>query len=172
MSVDDNEVYYDIDTFDEDELIKQQQEQAANGDQDTIMSEPSASEEKDTAINMDVDENAEEDTKKPIKEKKKKEKKEQPKKEVAAVETTAEESTAEETTATEEAKEPKEKKLSKKEKQTLKAAEYKAKREAIKAEKAALKEPEEPKVAFNPMEGVDISKSLRFSFETSSRQRG
>ncbi|KAG0057160.1 ATP-dependent RNA helicase [Gryganskiella cystojenkinii] len=168
LPVDDDEVYYDIDTFDEDVLIQQQEsEQQENGEksgkkaQDTIMSEPEAIED----MGMDVDEKEEEktETKKqqPVKEQKKKEKKEQPKKEqpkkelTKASEAKSEEKSNDGEEAETETKEPKEKKLSKKEKQALKAAEYKAKREAIKAEKTALKSQEEPKIVYNPMDGVD-----------------
>ncbi|KAF9337567.1 ATP-dependent RNA helicase [Linnemannia elongata] len=164
LFVENGEVFYDIDTFDEDTLIKQQQEGAQDTDGDALMAEPEGDDNQ-----MDIDEEVNEPVSKkaeaPIKEKKeKKEKKQKEVKEQSAKAEKKEQETAtivsgSEEVVEEETKEGSEtapKKLSKKEKAALRAEEFKAKRAEAKAAKAALKAEEEPKEVYNPMEGVDI----------------
>ncbi|KAF9539305.1 ATP-dependent RNA helicase [Mortierella hygrophila] len=164
LFVENGEVFYDIDTFDEDTLIKQQQEGVQDTDGDAVMAEP-----EDDDNQMDIDDEVKELIAKkaeaPVKEKKeKKEKKQKEVKEQSAKAEKKEQETATiasglEGAAEEETKEGSEaapKKLSKKEKATLRAEEFKAKRAEAKAEKAALKAEEEPKKVYNPMEGVDL----------------
>ncbi|KAF9281926.1 ATP-dependent RNA helicase [Linnemannia elongata] len=164
LFVENGEVFYDIDTFDEDTLIKQQQEGAQDTDGDALMAEPEGDDNQ-----MDIDEEVNEPVAKkveaPIKEKKeKKEKKQKEVKEQSAKAEKKEQETAtivsgSEEVVEEETKEGSEtapKKLSKKEKAALRAEEFKAKRAEAKAAKAALKAEEEPKEVYDPMEGVDI----------------
>ncbi|KAH7042853.1 P-loop containing nucleoside triphosphate hydrolase protein [Linnemannia elongata] len=164
LFVENGEVFYDIDTFDEDTLIKQQQEGAQDTDGDALMAEPEGDDNQ-----MDIDEEVNEPVAKkaeaPIKEKKeKKEKKqkevkeqsakaEKKEQEIATIVSGSEEVVEEET---KEGSETAPKKLSKKEKAALRAEEFKAKRAEAKAAKAALKAEEEPKEVYDPMEGVDI----------------
>ncbi|KAG9060898.1 ATP-dependent RNA helicase [Linnemannia hyalina] len=164
LFVENGEVFYDIDTFDEDTLIKQQQEGVQDTEGDAVMAEPEGDDNQ-----MDIDDEVKEPVAKkaeaPVKEKKeKKEKKQKEVKEQSAKAEKKEQETATiasglEGDAEEETKEVSEaapKKLSKKEKATLRAEEFKAKRAEAKAEKAALKAEEEPKEVYNPMEGVDL----------------
>ncbi|KAF9119453.1 ATP-dependent RNA helicase [Mortierella sp. GBA39] len=164
LFVENGEVFYDIDTFDEDTLIKQQQEGVQDTDGDAVMAEPEGDDNQ-----MDIDDEVKEPVAKkaeaPVKEKKeKKEKKQKEVKEQSAKAEKKEQETATiasglEEAAEDETKEGSEaapKKLSKKEKATLRAEEFKAKRAEAKAEKAALKAEEEPKKVYNPMEGVDL----------------
>ncbi|KAF8988857.1 ATP-dependent RNA helicase [Haplosporangium bisporale] len=155
LSVGDNEVFYDIDTFDEDVLLKQQQEGSG---EDVEMKEP---ENEDTA--MEVEQKIEEPVK-PVKEKKKKEKKEVAKKEEIKVveeekETKSDDAKEETKKESEEANKSDEgatKKMSKKEKAQMKLEQFKARQAEVKAAKAALKAQEdEGKKPYDPMEGVD-----------------
>ncbi|KAG0369644.1 ATP-dependent RNA helicase [Mortierella sp. AD032] len=168
LFVEDGEVFYDIDTFDEDVLIKQKQEGTQDVDGDAVMSET----EGDSNDNvMDIDEEeakpAVKKAEAPVKEKKEKKEKKQKKEskeqqQPAKTESKEQEASdiAPESEATE--KGTKEgvvtapKKLSKKEKATLRAEEFKAKRAEAKVAKAALKAEEEPKIVYDPMEGVDL----------------
>lgn len=159
LPVGDSEVFYDIDTFDEDVLLKQQQE--GSGEQDVEMKGP---ESEDTS--MEVEQKVEEPVK-PVKEKKKKEKKEVAKKEEVKVveeekETKSDDTKEEIKEETEEANKSEEsatKKMSKKEKAALKLEQFKTRQAEIKAAKTALKAQEdEGKKPYDPMEGVDPSK--------------
>ncbi|KAF8975109.1 ATP-dependent RNA helicase [Entomortierella lignicola] len=148
LLVSDNEVFYDIDTFDEDVLMQQMQQ---NGKEDTdiTMAEP-----EDNEATVKPKEEAS-TKKKSTKEKVKK---------VAEEPTSHKDSEDSEMTAVIDEKKSDEventtgetKKLTKKEKQRLKAEEFKAKRAEAKAAKAALKANEEPKKQYDPMEGVDL----------------
>ncbi|KAG0100684.1 ATP-dependent RNA helicase [Podila epicladia] len=153
LPVGDNEVFYDIDTFDEDVLLQQKQEEGS-GDQDVEMAEPEGD---DTAMEVEkVEEKV-----KPVKEKKKKEKKEVAKKEVKVEEPkdTKSDDAKDESKDEEEAKGEEgesTKKMSKKEKAKLKLEQFKARQAEVKAAKAALKAQEdEGKTPYDPMEGVD-----------------
>ncbi|KAF9300799.1 ATP-dependent RNA helicase [Mortierella antarctica] len=157
LPVGDNEVFYDIDTFDEDVLLQQQQEEGS-GDQDIEMAEPEG---EDTTMEVEKVEEV-----KPVKEKKKKEK-EVVKKEVVKKEVKVEEpkDTKSDDGAKDESKDEEEakgeegestKKMSKKEKAKLKLEQFKARQAEAKAAKAALKAQEdEGKKPYDPMEGVD-----------------
>lgn len=167
MFVENGEVFYDIDTFDEDTLVKQQQEGAQNIEGDAIMAGAEGDDDGNDN-HMDIDE---EEVKQPVakkaeapikekKEKKQKEVKQQPvanaeneEQEISAVAIAPEEVTEE---GAKEGSEAAPKKLSKKEKAALRAEEFKAKRVEAKAAKAALKAEEEPKTVYDPMEGVDL----------------
>ncbi|KAG0035254.1 ATP-dependent RNA helicase [Podila clonocystis] len=154
LPVGDNEVFYDIDTFDEDVLLQQQEQEEGSGDQDVEMAEPEI---EDTAMEVEKVE----EIVKPVKEKKKKEKKEVVKKEAKVEE--AKDTTSDD--AKDESKDEEEakgeegestKKMSKKEKAKLKLEQFKARQAEVKAAKAALKaEADEGKKPFDPMEGVD-----------------
>ncbi|KAF9317947.1 ATP-dependent RNA helicase [Podila horticola] len=166
LPVGDNEVFYDIDTFDEDVLLQQQQEQQEqeSGDQDVEMAEPKS---KDAAMEV---EKVEEEVK-PVKEKKEVTKKEVAKKEVAKKEVAKKEVKAKvekEDTKSDSKEEPKDekeakgeegestKKMSKKEKAQMKLEQFKARQAEVKAAKAVLKAQEdEGKKPYDPMEGVD-----------------
>ncbi|KAG0347983.1 ATP-dependent RNA helicase [Podila minutissima] len=152
LPVGDNEVFYDIDTFDEDVLLQQQQEEGS-GDQDVEMAEPEG---EDTTMEVEKVEEV-----KPVKEKKKKEK-EVVKKEVKVEEpkdTKSDDDVKDESKDEEEAKGEEgesTKKMSKKEKAKLKLEQFKARQAEAKAAKAALKAQEdEGKKPYDPMEGVD-----------------
>ncbi|KAF9326672.1 ATP-dependent RNA helicase [Podila minutissima] len=153
LPVGDNEVFYDIDTFDEDVLLQQQQEEGS-GAQDVEMAEP---ESEDTTMEVEKVEEV-----KPVKEKKKKEK-EVVKKEIKVEEPkdTTSDDAKDESKDEEEAKGEEgesTKKMSKKEKAKLKLEQFKARQAEAKAAKAALKAQEdEGKKPYDPMEGVDPS---------------
>ncbi|KAK3813094.1 MAG: P-loop containing nucleoside triphosphate hydrolase protein [Benniella sp.] len=146
------EVYYDIDTFDDDTFLRQkgQEPQLESMDEDTVMAGH------EDGQDMDVDEIPEESTvvEPAIKNKKgkekttAKEKKDQAKKDTAPV-----------TTQTEGDKgDAQDESLSnKKERQRLKLEEFKARKAEAKAAKAALKSQEELKAPYDPMDGVDPS---------------
>jgi len=172
LPVKEGEVYYDIDTFDDDTFLHQkgQEPQLESMDEDTIMAGH------EDGQDMDVDEIPEESTvvepatkNKKGKEKKTtaKEKKGQTKKDTAPVTTQTEgdkgdaqdeslvgdEQNASDTEATEKES----KKSNKKERQRLKLEEFKARKAEAKAAKTALKPQEEPKAPYDPMDGVDPS---------------
>ncbi|KAF9929520.1 ATP-dependent RNA helicase [Linnemannia zychae] len=164
LFVEDGQIFYDIDTFDEDTLMRQQQEGAENADNSLYMSKNGDN----SSNNMEAVDNIVEPKVKKLdtstKEKKDKKQKneinEQQKSDKAAkYERETAEATAEaQETSKEAAKEGTEttlKKLSKKEKAALRAEEFKAKRAEAKAAKAAQKCTEEPKKVYDPMEGVD-----------------
>ncbi|KAG0357778.1 hypothetical protein BC939DRAFT_454781 [Gamsiella multidivaricata] len=157
LAVKDSEVYYDIDTFDEDALVQQKQ-QGAEGSQDadTDMAEP-----KTDLQDMEVDPQSAENhpTKTDAKTKKTKEKRDQKTKDAAPATAELKDSKSEsqESNSAEEAKDGEPKKLSKKEKQRLKVEELKAKRAEAKAAMASLKAEEGPKKPYDPMDGVDTS---------------
>ncbi|KAF9140008.1 ATP-dependent RNA helicase [Linnemannia schmuckeri] len=163
LFVENGEVFYDIDTFDEETLIKQQQEGTQNTDGDAVMAEVEA-EGNDNDNQMDIDEEEKESVAKkaeaPVKERKqKKEVKEQSAKAEKKEQKTVTAANGSEKATEEEIKEGSEaaiKKLSKKEKAALRAEEFKAKRAEAKAAKAALKAEEVPKMVCDPMEGVDL----------------
>ncbi|KAG0030789.1 ATP-dependent RNA helicase [Podila clonocystis] len=154
LPVGDNEVFYDIDTFDEDVLLQQQEQKEGSSDQDVEMAEP---ESEDTTMEVEKVE----ETVKPVKEKKNKEKKEVVKKEVKVEEAkdTKSDDAKDESKDEEEAKGEEgesTKKMSKKEKAKLKLEQFKARQAEVKAAKAALKaEEDEGKKPYDPMEGVD-----------------
>ncbi|KAF9423019.1 hypothetical protein BGZ76_003712, partial [Entomortierella beljakovae] len=145
LSVADDDVYYDIDTFDEDVLMQQQENNTdvtmAEPDQQSITAPPKVEEEQ-------------------LNSKAKKEKKEKPKKdtitEVKKKKENNDESNDDNETAETESKKSdgEAKKLTKKEKQRLKLEEFKAKKAEAKAAKASEKEVKKP---YDPMEGVDTS---------------
>ncbi|KAF9426951.1 ATP-dependent RNA helicase [Podila epigama] len=165
LAVGEGEIFYDIDTFDEDAFLQQKQqeqdqdqdqnqENEASGDNDIEMSHG------DDDMSMDVDEKVEDEKveTKPVKEKKKKEKKVEKKensgaeKEKEKEAETADEAAKGETTDDAEST----KKMSKKEKAKLKLEEFKARKAAAKAALAAEKaQTEEVKKPYDPMDGVD-----------------
>ncbi|KAI1316568.1 ATP-dependent RNA helicase [Mortierella claussenii] len=165
LSVKDNEVYYDIDTFDEDVLMQQkgqeqsgQQQNDGLEDMDAVMADPKI----DQDMKVEAKPVETKSTKADAKSKKSIEKKEQLKKEANPVvaEDKPDKSVSDDSTTsneTHEATEGASKKLSKKEKQRLRAEEFKAKREEAKAAKATAKAAEEPKKSYDPMEGVDTT---------------
>ncbi|KAG0198529.1 ATP-dependent RNA helicase [Mortierella sp. GBA30] len=157
LPVNDNEVYYDIDTFDEDLLLQEKERQdqdQESEDKDVTMAEPKGDA---NDVEMESDSETKEPvTRKPAEEaiKEKKTKKEQkPAKNDA--ESAAELTETSKDNTEEEAGTDAQKKLSKKEKQRLKVEEFKAKKAEAKAAKAALRSEEEPKKPYDPMEGVD-----------------
>ncbi|KAG0323738.1 ATP-dependent RNA helicase [Dissophora globulifera] len=168
LAVKDDEVYYDIDAFDEDVLIQQKEQ---DGDKDITMADAEPYAEPGQDVNMDVD--VEVDSK-PAKKVKK------VKAAVAADDTKQDSVTSDESPANtqenidnddqeESAADGVSKTLSKKEKQRLKEEEFKAKRAEAKSAKAALKAETEPKKPYDPLEGVDLGfdvsawKDYRFS---------
>ncbi|KAF9574876.1 ATP-dependent RNA helicase [Mortierella alpina] len=150
LSINDNEVYYDIDTFDEDALLQEKQNEGAAESADVVMAEPEA-EAQDIEMASNATEDKGTEKSKPVKEKKAKKDPKLDKEESVPAEkndSVAEAAGTEASTS---------KKLSKKEKQRLKVEEFKAKRAEAKAAKAALKAQEEPKKIYDPMEGVDTA---------------
>ncbi|CAO3565128.1 unnamed protein product [Mortierella alpina] len=154
LSVNDNEVYYDIDTFDEDVLLQERQNGGDAESADVDMAEPDTEAQDIETASTTPEIKAPESTK-PVKEKKAK-KEPKPNKEESVPEkkddSAAKDSPAVEATAGDASAA---KKLSKQEKQRLKIEEFKAKRAEAKAAKAASKAEEEPKKIYDPMEGVD-----------------
>ncbi|KAF9910976.1 ATP-dependent RNA helicase [Lobosporangium transversale] len=163
LNVGDNEIYYDIDTFDEDLLMHQKGQEIQNVD--TAMNEPETEQHLKTDSNLDV-------CSKPSKPESKaesvKEKKGQKKdandpkaveKETDGPIRTGQNGLADTSIAknTEHSGDEGQKKLDRKEKQRLKVEALKARQAAKKAAKATLKAQEEPKAPFDPMEGVDTS---------------
>ncbi|KAI8601371.1 P-loop containing nucleoside triphosphate hydrolase protein [Dissophora ornata] len=145
LPVQDNDVYYDIDTFDEDVLIQQKQE--GTQDTDVVMAEPQA----DQDMAMEVEPKESKPAKAATKDKKTKEKKNDQAKKVdttaPAKDEKVDSSEAKETSGadekesaedSEEVKDGVSKKLSKKEKQPLNAE-------------------DDSKKPYDPMEGVDLS---------------
>ncbi|KAF9899705.1 ATP-dependent RNA helicase [Linnemannia zychae] len=166
LFVEDGEVFYDIDTFDEDVLMKQKQEGTQDADGDAVMTEAEG-DSNDSKMDIDGEESKPVDKKAetPVKEKKEKKQKKEVKEQQQPAKVEAKEQKSSETVSgleeagAEEIKEGGEaapKKLSKKEKAALRAEEFKAKRAEAKAAKAALKAEEEPKNVYDPMEGVDL----------------
>ncbi|KAG0280842.1 ATP-dependent RNA helicase [Linnemannia exigua] len=129
LFVEDGEVFYDIDTFDEDEI------------------KPVAKK-----AETPVKEKKDKKQKKEAKEQQQPAKSES--KEQETSDTAPESEEAEK--GSKEGGEAAPKKLSKKEKAALRAEEFKAKRAEAKAAKAALKDEEEPKKVYDLMEGVDL----------------
>ncbi|KAF9949139.1 ATP-dependent RNA helicase [Mortierella alpina] len=157
LSVNDNEVYYDIDTFDEDALLQEKQNEGGAEGVDVDMAEPET-EAQDVEMTPTTPEDKGSENTKPVKEKKeKKAKKDQKLAKEESVPAEKDDSVAEDSPAAEATGSDASaaKKLSKQEKQRLKIEEFKAKRAEAKAAKAALKAEEEPKKIYDPMEGVD-----------------
>ncbi|KAK3811559.1 MAG: P-loop containing nucleoside triphosphate hydrolase protein [Linnemannia gamsii] len=142
LFVEDGEVFYDIDTFDEDVLIKQKQEGTQDTDGDAVMAETEG-DSNDNAMDIDEEE-AKPVVKKaeaPVKEKKEKKEKKQ-KKEVKEQQQPAK-TESKEQEASDIAPESEE-------------TEKETKEGEAKVAKAALKAEEEPKIVYDPMEGVDL----------------
>ncbi|KAF9177077.1 ATP-dependent RNA helicase [Haplosporangium sp. Z 767] len=162
LHIDNGEVFYDIDTFDEDILLQQQQQtdqdqegqESAPVDADAVMAEP---EEKIVAETKPLKAAAKaKKTKKDEAQIKKGEESVSQDKSNASDEEMAEVDPEIPRNTSEEGKDgDAPKKLSKKEKERLKVEEFKAKRAEAKAAKAALKAQEEPKKPYDPMDGVD-----------------
>ncbi|KAG0247931.1 ATP-dependent RNA helicase [Mortierella polycephala] len=166
LHIDDSEVFYDIDTFDENVLLQQQQHKDQDQDQDQKGQE-------DVPVDTDVvmaepEEKIEAETKPAkaaAKDKKTKKDKAQTKKEAESASqdklSASDEEMADadpeipQSTSEEDKDDGAPKKLSKKEKERLKVEGFKAKRAEAKAAKAALKAQEEPKKPYDPMDGVD-----------------
>ncbi|KAF9971720.1 ATP-dependent RNA helicase [Actinomortierella ambigua] len=154
LEVPEGEIYYDIDTFDEDEFLKQKREEQQNGKKSEV---------NDTdAMEIDTPETKkdEEAPETPKKAQKKKEKQAASKQE--AISDDKEESDASSEESEDKDGETKQteddKKLSKKERAKKKLEEFKARKAAHKAEKAALRAQEEAiKKPYDPLEGVDLS---------------
>ncbi|KAF9578012.1 ATP-dependent RNA helicase, partial [Lunasporangiospora selenospora] len=185
LEVKDDDVYYDIDTFDEGALAKQQQERPKKTTKGED-SQMSSNEEPKETTEMQIDTEEKDSSSKPAK---KQPLKKQPLKEAAISKQKAskkepevesdneddEESEAEEEEEEEEMADSNDdaasKKLTKRELGLLKLEKLKVKREAAKVAKAAkaeLKAQQEPVKAFDPMEGVnqkfDISKWKDYRF--------
>ncbi|KAF9352316.1 ATP-dependent RNA helicase [Mortierella sp. AD094] len=149
LSVDDSEVFYDIDTFDEDVLMQQKQQEGEE-DTDITMTEPDKEEEATSKSEEG----------KQAKKKAAKEKKDKLKNGTAPAAEERKDSEQEEgdlgdaqKSDVAEKTDGEQKKLTKKEKQRIKAEEFKAKRAEAKAAKAALEAEKEPKKPYDPMEG-------------------
>ncbi|KAF9086368.1 ATP-dependent RNA helicase [Mortierella sp. AM989] len=150
LSVDDSEVYYDIDTFDEDVLMQQKEQEGVN-DTDIIMEEP-----EQEALESKEEKQANSKAAKEKKVKSKKTPTPTTEEQTVGKDNDQEEGDSQKSDASEKTDgEPK--KLTKKEKQRLKAEEFKAKRAEAKAAKAALEEQKETKKTYDPMEGVDLN---------------
>jgi hypothetical protein len=148
------EVYYDIDTFDEDEFMRQKTQGDLDGEEaeDTAMADP----ENDQSMDVDAPSEDVPVAKSPAKSKKTKEKKSKSMETKEQAEDNEGEGQEGESSVEDE-EDGQSKKSSKKERQRLKLEEFKARRAAAKAAKAELKAQEEPKKAYDPMDGVDPS---------------
>ncbi|KAF9163473.1 ATP-dependent RNA helicase [Mortierella sp. AD011] len=152
LSVDDSEVFYDIDTFDEDVLMQQKQQEGEK-DTDITMTEPDKEEE-----TTSISEEGKQAKKKAVKEKKEKLKNATTPAAEEHKDSEMEESDLGDTQKSDVVgkTDGEEKKLTKKERQRIRAEEFKAKWAEAKAAKAALESEKEPKKPYDPMEGVDL----------------